>query len=52
MVANFWQIIMEFDLDSGGLTQKVQKLGYEINAGRILFAFQGVERAFFFQDLS
>lgn len=43
---------MEFDIDSGGLAQKVQELSYEINAGGIRVAFQAVERAFFFQDLS
>jgi hypothetical protein len=52
MCAHFWQIIMDFDLDSGGLAQTVQELGYEIKAGRIRLAFQAVERAFFFQDLS
>lgn len=40
--------IMEFDLDSGGLAQKVQELGYEINAGRSRVAFQAVERAVLF----
>ena len=44
MCAHFWQI----GLDSGGLAQKVQELGYEINAGRIRVAFQAVERALFF----
>jgi hypothetical protein len=48
MVANFWQIIMEFDLDSGRLAQKVQELDYEINAGRILLAFQGVQKRLLF----
>jgi hypothetical protein len=42
---------MEFDLESGGLAQKVQEIGYEINAGRIRVAFQAVERAFFFFSL-
>jgi hypothetical protein len=48
MCAHFWQIIMEFDIDSGGLAQKVQELSYEINAGGIRVAFQAVERVFFF----
>jgi len=38
---------MEFDIDSGGLAQKVQELSYKINAGRIRVAFQAVERDFF-----
>jgi hypothetical protein len=43
---------MEFDLDSGGLAQKVQEPDYEINAGRIRVAFQAVERVVFSQDIS
>lgn len=43
---------MEFDLDSGGLAQKVQELRYEINAARIRVAFQAVERFFFFLKIS
>jgi hypothetical protein len=52
MCAHFWQIIVEFDLDSGGLAQKVKDLDCEINAGRIRVAFQAVERVVFFLKIS